>query len=317
MLPRATSFLAIALALSTAACSSGPRIDATDSETLTASLAKYVAAGPSATQPERAKVVESLKAVYFTGDALRADLPAAVPPASNLHRLRFDDLPVLAARFSEWAKNGQVAPHQPLPEESETERRWRNDYLVSQLEVQRDILSAKRELARYRDLFTVDELQFTNASFIPPQEGVPIGQDKAMFLATFTNTAMFNVYGVGFHVVVTDPRMKFPVVDQILKLDAIKDPIKVGETRELQLTCCDSFADPTRNLQLRTLPLDSDIQMDLVVVNDHSKKNRLEKASFTSAENLQLVATETCMADIKSGMDTWTPEQASPACSKY
>jgi len=317
MFARTIRLLAIGACLSVAGCSFGPRLDATSAETLSASLAKYVAAGPAATRPERSKVVASLRAVYFDGDKLKAKLPVAVPPASNLHKLRYEDVPTIAGRIVNWAANGQKAASRPQVEESPIERRWRNQFMVEQLQVQRDILTARRELARYRDLFTVDQLQFADASFIPPQEGVPIGQDKAMFVATFTNEAMFNVYGVAFHVVVTDPRMKFPVVDQVIKFDAAKLPIQVGESREVQLTCCDSFADPTRNLQLRTLPADADIQMDLVSVVDFSKKNRLEKASFTSAENLKLVATENCLQDLTSRMDAWTPQNASPSCTKY
>jgi hypothetical protein len=262
-------------------------------------------------------VADALKAVYLQGKAWRANLPAAVPPASNLHRVRFDELAPLAARIARWNERGQAPETPELPEESVTERRWRNQFLVDQLQVERDILNARRELARYRDLFTVDQLQFEDASFIPPQEGVPLGQDKAVFVATFSNKAMFNVYGVGFHIRVTDPRMKYPVVDQVLKFETGKDPIQVGESREVQLTCCDSFADPTRNLQLRSLPPDADIRMDLVEVQDFSKKNRLEDAGFSSQENLTLVAAENCLKDITSRIDTWTPETAVPACAKY
>lgn len=317
MKANAYRLLALGIALALAGCSSGPRLDASSSSALLASFQRYILEGPAKTRPARVKAIDELKQVYFIGDRFKGGTPLAVPPVSDLHRLRFEDVPEVAAKVSDWAEHGQHVASPSLPPESQTERRWRNQFLIDQLKVERDILNAEKENARYKDLFTVDQLQFHDASFIPPQQGVPLGQDKATFVASFKNTAVFNVYGVGFHVVVRDPRMKYPVVDQELKLDLSKDPIQVGEERQVQLTCCDSFADSTRNLQLRTLPENADIQMDLVTVQDYSKKNRLEDAGFTSADNLKLVAAETCLADIQARIDRWTPDNASPACRQY
>ena len=307
--------LAVALTAALAGCSARQRVDATSAAALTKSLDRFIATGDFAKPAERREAANAIRKVYLAGGKLNVRLPAGVPPIESLDKLLFADLVEFARRVNAGA-TATTTVRTGIPE-SATERRWRNQYLIDQLSAQLAILTDKRDRARYKDLFTVDQFQFGESSFIPPQEGVPLGKDVAMFTTSFHNSAVFNVYKVGFHIVVKDPALRGPLIDDEFSYDAGTDPIQVGETRQISVTCCDSFKNQTLNLALRTLPETAQIQMDMVSIYDFSKKNRLENAMFSADEALKLAATEACLQDIKTRVDAWTPETAAPACSKY
>lgn len=307
---------ALVLALALTGCSSRQRVDASSAAALTKSLDRFVDTADFTKPADRRAAADMIRKVYLAGGKLNAKLPAGVPPLESLNKLLFADVVEFSRRVKERV-DPTLERHPTTVPETVTERRWRNQFLIDQLGAQSAILSAKRDRARYKDLFTVDQFQFGESSFIPPQEGVPLGKDVAMFTTTFHNSAVFNVYKVGFHIVVADPALRAPLVDEEFMYDAGPDPIQVGETRQISVSCCDSFKNETINLALRTLPQNAQIQMDMVSVFDFSKKNRLENAMFSSDEALKLAATEACLEDLKSRVDTWTPETAAPACSKY
>lgn len=312
-----TSALAVALLLALAGCSSGPRVDTTSPASLQASLDRFVQQASGKQRPARIKATNILKDAYLSGAEFRKKLAKGVPPIDILTKARFEDLPTIASRVERWQANGMTARQDPPIPETATERRWRNQFLVQQLQAQVSLLEAAHDLARYKDLFTIDEFRYLESAFIPPQDGLPLGEDAAKFTTSFKNMSVFSVYSVGFHVVVKDPAVAAPIIDEVLVYAADKEPIQVGETRQIELSCCDSYRNPAVNQQLRNLAQDASIQMELVKVTDYSKADRLKDVKFSAADNLKLLASKQCISDIASRMDTWTPESADPACANY
>jgi len=309
--------LLVAMAAGLAACGGEATLDASSPAKLEASLARYVGGASRANRTSRKQAVEIIKSIYLKGDKFAAQLPTDVPPVEILNRLKFSEVYRTAMKVKGWAEHGMHATAHPNLPETDIERRWRNQFLIDQLAAQEQILEAKRDRAQYEDLFTVDQFNYTDTAFIPPQPGVPAGQDKAVFTTKFENTAGFNVYEVGFHITVKDPALRDPLVDDDFTYKAEKDPIQVGETRQIQVDCCDSYTDQTVNLGLRNLPMNASIDMTLVSVVDYSKRNRLQGAMFSEEESTRLLATKVCLADLRSRITTWTPQTADPACKKY
>lgn len=309
--------LLAAMAAGLASCGGESALDATTPAKLEASLARYVGDSTRANHANRKQAVEIIKSIYLKGGKFATQLPTDVPSVEILNRLRYSEVYRTAMKVKGWAEHGMRAPSHPNLVETDIERRWRNQFLIDQLVAQEKILEAKRDRAQYEDLFTVDQFNYTDTAFIPPQPGVPAGQDKAVFTTKFENAAGFNVYEVGFHITVKDPALRDPLVDDDFTFKAEKDPIRVGETRQIQVDCCDSFADQTVNLALRNLPMNASIDMKLVSVVDYSRRNRLQGALFTEEESTRLLATKVCLADLRSRIATWTPQTADPACQKY
>lgn len=308
---------ALALTLFLGGCSSGPSLNATSAETLSKSLDAYTKSANSQNRQTRKVAAEFIRATYIKDGKFAAILPKDAPPIDVFHKLKFFEVYRTAMKVKRWSVEGMHPEIKRYVEETDIERRWRNEFLVNQLGVQEQLLLAKRSRGQYDDLFTVDQFQYTDSSFIPPQADLPIGQDKAVFTTKFKNTSGFNIYGVGFHIKVQDPAFKVPLIDDVYTYKVDKDPIQVGETRQIEVSCCDSFSNPTINLALRSLPQDAMIDISLASVIDYSKRNRLEGALFSPEDSLRLMATQVCLADIKSRMETWGPETADPGCQKY
>lgn len=312
------SLLACALFLPLVACSVQPSLSASSGDELSTSLKKYVSSDSTVSRKDRQSAADTIQRIYLSKGDLKRQLPAGIPSADvMLAKLPYNEVAFVAARLDKWVKQGGMFVATELPAETPTERIWRNKFLVDQLKSQIAILDAKRDNARYKDLFTVDQFRVTDSSYIPPQPGVPLGQDVATFTASFDNAAMFGVYSLGFHVVIKDPASPGALVDEVMHYNAVKDPILVGETRQIAVTCCDSYGNERLNRQLRDLPLDAQIDMNLVEVTDFTKKNRLEGASFSSEESLRLFASKACLQDLESRLPVWSPSNAVVACDKY
>lgn len=311
------SILAAAILAVCAGCSSGPRLDTTTPASLEHGLDRFINEATAKQRPARIRAANILKAAYLSGDTFRKQLAKGVPPIDILTKARFEDILTIAGRIERWQTHGMQVIQDPPIAESATERRWRNQFLLDQLKAQASILESARDFARYKDLFTIDQFRYLDSAFIPPQDGLPLGEDYAKFTTSFKNQSVFSVYSVGFHIVVKDPSMALPIIDDVFTYSADKTPIEVGETRQIELTCCDGYRNPVVNQQLRNLAPDASIDMDLVKVTDYSKADRLKDINFTSADNLKLLASQQCAADIAARLQNWTPETADPSCSSY
>lgn len=314
---RKAALLGVGLSFALTGCMPPPSLDASSAEKLSRSLDAYVKASDDKNRATRKQAADIIRTTYLQGKTFAAELPGDAPPLDAFHKLRYREVFRTAMKVKEWADHGMRVATRPPLQDTPIERRWRNQFVVGQLEVQEKLLLAKRDRGQYDDLFTVDQFQYTDSNFIPPQADLPIGQDKAVFTTKFKNTSGFNIYAVGFHIKVQDPAFKSPLIDDVYTYTVDKDPIQVGETRQIEVSCCDSFSNPTVNLALRSLPQDALIDISLAKVVDYSKRNRLEGAVFSPEDSLRLMATQVCLADIRSRIENWEPATADPGCEKY
>ena len=313
----ARTLLLTVTTLAIAGCSRAPRLDASDPVKFAGSLQTFVASAHRGDKEDRTKAAAVLRSTYLDGTAWRSNLSADVPPPMVLDKMRYDELASLAERIEVWATDGMTQRSDLNDQVTPVEHYWRNSFIVNQLDAQIALLQRQRDIARYRDLFTIDQFSYTNSAFIPPQKGVPLGKDVAVFTTTFQNNAVFNLYSIGFHVLVKDPTLLAPVVDEVLVYESKDEPIRVGEYRQIQLTCCDSFRNQTTNLALRELPMNASIEMRLVSASDYAKRDRLKDVQFTAQDNLKLLASLACKKEIEADMANWQPAQGTAACRDY
>lgn len=317
--------LATAIAIAVSACSGQPRLNAANAEAFTAGLQRYVSVGGGeAPKAQRKQWVDAVTKLYVKDGKFKDKLLPQLPPVDVFNRLRFDDLDALLPRIVALslppeARKSKPDQHPAQSEEDDvTTRVWRNKFILAQLTDERAILEARRDTARYEDLFTIDQLDFLDASYIPPQPGMPIGKDVASFVLKFHNKTGFNLYKPGFHVVVTEPAAKLPVMDSVLTYDAAnkENPIAPGEVETVILTCCNSFIDPVTNAQLRNLSPRAKVDINLVAINDYANKNLIEGSLYTGKDNHRLNAVQECIAEIEADPLKWSQESMSEACEQ-
>lgn len=311
-------FLTVSAAALLSSCGlSLPHLKAGTADELRTSLTRYVNAGSSESREARQAEAELLLQEYVVGDNFK-DVAPHYPPIVALERLRYEDITEFVSRVKRIRDGEESLLLPPVTNPSEEiHQHWLKKHVLSQLKVQKDLLELNRERARWKDLFTVDQLSYREAAFIPPQEGMPYGRDHATFTVKFTNESFFNIYTVGFRVRVKEPAYTLPLIDDVLTFDTSKEPIKVGETRVIELKCCDSISSEVLNLSLKNLSASAEIDIDLARVTDFTKTDRLVNTYFSAEQNVKLVATAICIKDIEERLDTWTWADADPACIKY
>lgn len=301
-------------------CTSAERINAETPAGLKKSLDRYVSSQElDLSRQQRRQIANYVDAAYLQEGEFKPEQEGeGARPVGLLHRLRFEDLRSFVGKLGYSENPDEVSQEDTQQtfddDEQDVVRHWRNQYLKRQLEVQRDLLIARKEQSRYADLFTIDQLKFMEASFIPPQDNQPIGEDKARFTVTFQNGTAFNLYRPGFHIRIDDPRKAFPVLDVVLKHDS-EEPIYPGSSEPLTLSCCDSFNNKSLNDLLRDLPADANIAMHLVSVEDYGKKNLIANSLFTADQHLKLVATEACLKEMNADLDQWVYREGGSRCN--
>ena len=317
--------LAASIAASVVACGGSPRLNASTPESFTSGLQRYVAqGGGGANKAQRKQWAEAVVKLYVKDGKFRDKVLPQLPPRDVFERIRFDDLDSLLRRvvdlstLPESRKSKQDAQRLPTEEEDVTTRVWRNKFILAQLKDEQAILSARRDAARYEDLFTIDQLEFLDASYIPPQPGMAIGKDVASFVLKFHNKTGFNLYKPAFHVVVSEQDDPVAVVDSVLAYgEAGKDnPIAPGETETVVLTCCSSFMDPVTNARLRDLSPRAKVDINLVSINDYANKNLIADTVYTAEDNQRLTAVRTCITEIEADPLKWSQQTMSEACEQ-
>lgn len=334
LLPRG-ALLTAALAVALAGCTPARRVDATSPSALTTSLNKYaLLGGGRAGIAQRREWTNRVADLYVRGGKWKSVL-AGLPPPTVFQRASFQDLDHLLPKVLALSDPKFVTQRSKLvdqskepfldEEEDATRRIFRNRFIAEQLEITQTLLTERREQARYKDLFTVDQMAFLDASFIPPQVGAAIGQDYATFAVKFHNTTGFNLYKPTFRVTVTVPGSELAVLDTELTYDPKEDgksatskkvAIGPGQTQLVLLTCCTSFTDPRTNMQLRTLPPDAKIDMNLVGIDDYASKNLLEKSGYTAQDHASYLHAVACLNEIKKDPAGWRQVDESEACTK-
>src|SRR5690606_10981795 len=127
------------------------------------------------------------------------------------------------------------------------------------------------------------------------------------------NNTLFNLYRPAFRVSVQDSRRNRPIIDLVLT-HKNEDPLPPGQVTQLMLECCDGFRAEAVNRALRTLRPDARTAMHLVYVEDHRKRNLIEKVIFTSEQHLKLVATERCIREVEASKNEWTADSSAGGC---
>lgn len=317
--------LAAAIAVSVAGCGGSPRLNASTPEAFASGLQRYVSVGGgNAPKAQRKQWVDSVVKLYVKDGKFRDKLLPQLPPRDVFERIRFDDLDSLLPKVvalsipPEAKKSKQDSQRLPTEEEDVTTRVWRNKFVLAQLQDELAILNARRDVARYEDLFTIDQLEFLDASYIPPQPGMPIGKDVASFALKFHNKTGFNLYKPAFHVVVSEPDDPVAIVDSILTYSAAskENPIAPGEVETVILTCCNSFLDPVTNARLRELSPRAKVDINLVAISDYANKNLIADSVYTAEDNQRLTAVKQCITEIQADPLKWSQQTMSEACEK-
>lgn len=329
--PSPKALLATALLLSITACSSGPRVDAQSAESLTQSLNAYATqGGGKANAATRKQWVAEVLKLYVKDGQFKKTLPQ-LPPVDVFKAAKFSDLDLLLPKVIAKASPPSETDKLPqgvepmVPEEDDAlVRVWRNRFILKQLEDTEVLLKARKEVSRYKDLFTVDQMEFLDAQFIPPQPGMPLGQDVATFAVKFRNDTGFNLYKPSFSLKITVPGEELPVLDTVLVYDPSKgaksvqkkQPILPGTTETVLLTCCNSFSDPLTNSRLRRLPPNARIDMNLVGIDDYAGKNLIQNSMYTAQDHATYTAAVACMEEIRADVDGWRQSNQSEACDR-
>lgn len=292
-----------------------PRMQADTPEHLYKSVRKYMASGQGLSGEERTELANGVLDLYLTEDRKAWKEPApGTLPVELFDQIRQADFPVMARRaLNQPSEDDKLFAVQPRKADDPLTLYWVNDFYVKQLKAQEGILLTRKEQSRQADLFTIDQLAFADAAFIPPQDGQPLSQDFARFTVRMLNNTQFNLYKPSFRVVVKDPRRKFPILDLVLTHTS-DEPFAPGEVARVDLQCCDGYRFERVNHLLRTLPSDASTGMHLVGVEDYRKRNVIEKIIFTSDEHLKLLATQRCIKEVEADMAAWTPAKGTGVC---
>lgn len=293
-----------------------PKMYADTPESFQSSLRKYTASGEGLPSKERAELVNAIRGLYLTEDGQDwKPLDEDQLPAGIFHGLRMADFPRMARRLlGQPGPDGDLYAVQAFDPSDPLSTYWVNDFFLKQLKAQHGILLARKERSRQTDLFTIDQLAFAEAAFIPPQDGQPIAQDYARFTVKLLNNTLFNLYRPEFRVSVSDSRSPRPIIDLVLKHES-DEPMAPGQVTQVVLQCCDGFRAEAVNQALRTLRPDARTSMHLVGIEDYRKRNVIENVMFTSEQHLRLVATERCIKEVQANLSTWTADESRGGCA--
>lgn len=285
-----------------------PRMQADTPSAFNASIREYVATGTWKTAAERQELADAVRMHYVSeeGEQWR-DMPPEDLPSTLFHGLRQADFHRLAYRVldrptkdEELFRIPEIDPAAPLVRARE------NAFYLQQLKLQQAILLRRKERSRQQDLFTIDQLAFADATFIPPQDGQPFMQDYARFSVKVLNNTVFNLYRPSFRVMVIDDRGSRPILDLVLTHEE-DDPLEPGEVTHVILECCDAYRAEHTNQMLRTLAPNARTSMHLVGIEDYRKRNVIENIIFSAEQHLQLVATERCISEMEDRLLEWSP----------
>ncbi|OJY61785.1 MAG: hypothetical protein BGP10_04590 [Rhodanobacter sp. 68-29] len=303
---RAGAILLISAAL-LAGCQSEPRIQLRKGQTLEAAIDAAIKRAPRREAAQAAKARDAFVKAYITNP--RPDLPEA----SAVVGMRLDDFIRFTTRTLGKPDNLVHAP----AEDASAPDPVRNTSLLRTLRLDKELLELARDQAQQSGLFTVDQFEWPKPAFVPPAEGALGVDDQATFAFTFVNHTDMDVYNPIFHLTVTLPSGEV-VFDENLKGPDQKPsdrvPIPAEQPTLLQFTCCNIATAPLLNQVMHQLPLGARFDYSLVSIDDYTRRNKLDTRGFTTSRYARLKATEACMADIESRLETWTPQSAVAAC---
>lgn len=297
---------AVAIALS--GCGQlSPRMAADTPEAFVSSMRQYVSEATWKTAQDRQELMEALTALYLTEDGAEwKPVEAEEHPEARFHGLRQADFQTMAYRvLNRQTEDDELFQVHPSGDDDVLARSLDNKFFLRQLKLQQGILLRRKERSRQNDLFTIDQLAFAEATFIPPQDGQPLAEDYARFSVKMLNNTVFNLYRPSFRVSVSDSRSPSPILDIVLTRDS-DEPLVPGVVTQVTLECCDGFRAELTNHLLRTMEPDAKTSMHLVGIEDFRKRNVIENVIFSAKQHLQLVATERCINELEPTLDTWT-----------
>lgn len=193
---------------------------------------------------------------------------------------------------------------------------WINPRLVSVMQLELDALEENREALNSAGFFTLDELPFSQVSFIPPPHSdVRVANNKAIFAFRMWNNTGLTIYRPVFNVRIQMPGEELPAYSGRLTWD---DPVGIpdGGSRLVDLSCCSIVREPYLNKRLRQLNEKASISVELVAVEDYRKRNPLRTVGYSSREQVRERNLIACIADINARIEKWTPARSVRPCKQ-
>lgn len=288
-----------------ASCVQAPRIQGKTPEEIDASLA-LLAARPSVRDPKAMQhAVSRLRQVAALSAEDRGLLPN---PYDAISGMTADDF----VRF--------MAKYDPSPAqvESQIQTDFPNGVLATNMlklyQLQQGMLQDAREGALLAGRSVIDQFPIPDLQFIPPVSGSGIDSDRAVFRVSLLNNTRFDVYRPSFRVTVKDGEGEVLYERLFEQPHSAKEPIGPGETKAIDLVCCQLLSDAYNNAMMRSLPARATISASLVNVEDHSGRAVLETVAFTEEDNRRLHFLEACIDHLTPRLESWVPPEDGSEC---
>ncbi|QRD62654.1 hypothetical protein H8Z72_22730 (plasmid) [Xanthomonas citri pv. citri] len=273
-----------------------------------AGLHTAVAQLESKLQPERKAELDHAVEVYLANIAAPKsgqDL-SATTPIGSLSGIVLSDFLAQAKRIEQVEVPAAVTRHPA----------WVNPRLVDSMKLELAALASNREKLNDESFLTLDQVPFTEVSFIaPPNTDAHTENNKAIFAFRMSNTSGLTVYRPTFSVRIDVPDEQLPVYRGDLTWT---DPVGVpdGTSRLIDLSCCSILREPFLNKRLRQLEERAKITVELLSVEDYRKRNPLRTRGYDARDLGREHDLQTCVREVEARLDRWTPQTSGAACRR-
>ncbi|MCW0399285.1 hypothetical protein NB700_001841 [Xanthomonas sacchari] len=193
---------------------------------------------------------------------------------------------------------------------------WVNPRLLDSMKLELGALASNRQKLNAENFLTLDQVPFTQVSFIPPpQSDARSDNNRAIFAFRMSNNSGLTVYRPTFRVRIDVPGEQLPVYTGDL---VWTDPVGIpdGTSRLVDLSCCSIVREPFLNKRLRQLDERASITVELVSVEDYRKRNPLRTRGYTTRDMERERDLQACVREVEMRIDRWTPQRSGAACRR-
>nr|WP_312130851.1 hypothetical protein [Stenotrophomonas pavanii] len=271
-------------------------------------LHKSVEKIESKIKPARKAELEHAVEVYLADVAAphRGEGPSTTTPIGSLSGIALSDFLAQAKRIELIAVDKETKEHPA----------WVNPRLVDSMKLELEALASNRLKLNSSNFVTLDQVPFTEVSFIPPPDtDARSDNNKAIFAFRMSNASGLTVYRPTFSIRIDVPGEQLPVYSGDL---VWADPVGIpeGTSRLVDLSCCSILREPFLNKRLRQLDERAKISVELKSVEDYRKRNPLRTRGYTTRDLERERDLQACVREIEMRLDRWTPQTSGAPCRR-